>query len=42
MMMFTNILILQMSGKISDKEITERCILVLLNEAVWALEERYY
>ncbi len=25
--------------KISDKEITERCILILLNEAVWALEE---
>ena len=25
--------------KINDKEITERCILILLNEAVWALEE---
>ena len=25
--------------KISDNEITERCILILLNEAVWALEE---
>ena len=25
--------------KISDKEITERCILILLNEAVWALED---
>ena len=25
--------------KISNKEITERCILILLNEAVWALEE---
>ena len=25
--------------KISDKEITDRCILILLNEAVWALEE---
>ena len=24
---------------ISDKEITDRCILILLNEAVWALEE---
>jgi 3-hydroxyacyl-CoA dehydrogenase/enoyl-CoA hydratase/3-hydroxybutyryl-CoA epimerase len=25
--------------KINDKEITERCILILLNEAVWALED---
>ena len=25
--------------KISDTEITDRCILILLNEAVWALEE---
>ena len=25
--------------KISDKEITDRCILILLNEAAWALEE---